>query len=89
MASVCMERTSAISSAMEPMCGSNSEISMPDWPWRSKRKRLPTQLSGWPMSWAMRWPLVRLSGMGLPFIFTNWGLGSKRSRCDGAPDWKR
>ena len=45
----------------------------------------PKQLSFCPWSWASCWPLVRLSGIGLPCIAASFGLGSKVSRCEGPP----
>ena len=85
--SVCIERTTAISSAMEPMCGRSVEISCPDCPQRWNECCGPKQRSFCPWSCAMGCPLVRDSGMGWPSICPSFGLESNSSRCEGPPAW--
>ena len=72
--SVHIERTMQISSAMLPMCGNSSQISCPDLPNCLKPCCGPKQVSFWPCSWAICWPLVNDSGIGLPCISASFGL---------------
>ena len=87
--SVCIERTTAISSAIPAMCGKRSEISWPDWPCRRKSTNEPRALSVAPCNWASCWPFVNDSGNGWPSSRFNSGLGSKLSNCEGPPAMQR
>src|SRR5688572_25195566 len=85
IASVFIERMMQTSSLTAPRCGKSVAISWPDLPKRVNGWRGPKQLSCWFWSWAIGWPLVNDSGIGLPFISASLGLWSKVSRCEGPP----
>lgn len=72
--SVTSERTTAISSAIPPMCGKAMEISWPDFPQRPKGHCGAKQVSLAPCSWAMGWPFVIDSGIGCPCSSASLGL---------------
>src|SRR5579871_2416571 len=74
MASVRIERMMQMSSAILWIFGKSVEISCPDLPTFLNSCVGPRQTSFAPWSWAMGWPLVNDSGIGLPFIFANSGL---------------
>ena len=69
-----IERMMQASSAMLPMRGNNSQICCPDLPNVLKPCWGAKQMSSFPCSWAICWPLVIDSGMGLPCISASLGL---------------
>ena len=71
--SVCIERTMQISSAMLPMWGRARDLCA-GFPYFSKGCCGPKHLRGWPWSWAIGWPFVNDSGIGLPSISASFGL---------------
>ena len=86
-----MVRIREISSATAPILGMSDVISIPLLPYFLNSKGDPTHLSTdcpavMPV---MRCPRRTLGGNSWPVISLSLGLGSKRSRCEGAPDWKR
>ena len=85
IASVVIDRTKHRSSATDPIRGNNSLSSAPHFPYFLNFVCGPKQTSFWPWSWAICWPLVRLSGIGVPCSRASSGLGSNVSRCDGPP----
>src|SRR4030095_12075886 len=74
IASVTIERTMQISSATEPKFGNNEQIWAPPLPNCLNSYCGPKQLSFWPWSCAMGWPLVNDSGIGLPCILGGLGF---------------
>ena len=91
IASVCIPRTTHHSSDLEAICGISSLNQLPDWPCCLNLKiDGATGKFFWPdVIVVRRWPLRIDSGRSLPRIASSCGFGSKRSICDGAPDWKR
>ena len=87
--SVTIERMTQMSSAMEPMCGNSSEISVPDCPHFLNFENEPRAISLLPWSWASCWPAVKDSGNGWPLSASSWGFGSNDSRWDGPPAMQR
>ena len=74
MASVTIEWMMQISSAMPPMCGNSVQISCWLLPYLANGCCGAKQLSFLPCSWAIGWPLVSDSGIGLPCISASFGL---------------
>src|SRR5690349_1051805 len=68
IASVTIERTMQISSAMEPKFGNSSQICWPDLPNFLNPHCGARHLSDCPCNCAIGWPLVNDSGIGLPDI---------------------
>ena len=66
-----IERTRQMSSATEPMCGNNSESSMPHSPCLRKRKAEPISR----LAWLPGWKLSTCCGWLLPAAFLQLGLG--------------
>ena len=70
----CIERMMQSSSETLLRCGKMLLISWPDLPYFAKGYCGPKQLSFWPWSWAICWPVVNDSGIGLPCISASFGL---------------
>ena len=86
---VCIERTMAMSSAMDARCGSSSDSSAPDWPYFLNVNGEPSR-RGVPLMNANRSPLgTNSAGISWPSYFCSAGLLSNRSSCVGAPAMKR
>ena len=71
---VCIERTIAISSAILARCGSSSEISAPDCPYRSNSNGEPSSF-GVPLMKANRSPFDELRGNVLAVVLLQRRLG--------------
>ena len=86
--SVCIERTTATSSAISLKWGNTSLTHCPLLPTCSNLNGEPRSL-GVPLMKAKRSPLRSSSGHARPLNLFSVGLGSKRSTCEGAPAIKR
>jgi hypothetical protein len=86
---VCTDRTIATSSAIVASCGSSSDSSAPDSPYRLNVNGDPSS-RGVPLMNANRSPLgMNSAGISWPSNFWSAGLLSNRSSCVGAPAMKR
>ena len=72
--SVCIERTTQISSATEAMCGRMLDISVPLLPHFLKECWGPRTLRALPCNWAIGLPFVTDSGIALPLYSSSNGL---------------
>ena len=73
---VFIERTRQMSSAMEPMCGSKSLISVPHWPCFVNLRGLPMSRASFFLMNAKRTFSSMSSGSFWPAIALSFGLGS-------------
>jgi len=76
IASVCSDFTTQMSSAIVPVCGSNSLSHRPHLPWRLKRNIGATQGNElWPeVMPVMRWPMRIDAGSWVPCSWRSVGL---------------
>src|SRR6478672_11780149 len=90
-ASVFIDRTTQMSSAIDPVCGMRVESSIPDFPYRVNG--LIPGTHGHFLYDAVivesRVPPRTLSGRSCIAIFCSVGFGSNRSMCDGPPPCHR
>ena len=91
IASVNIERIMHQRSAWRAMLGIRSLNHIPLSPcWAKGKIEGATGKLFWPLVIVVsRWPWRIDSGRSSPRRFASPGLGSKRSICEGAPDWNR
>src|SRR5579863_5305590 len=82
--SVCIERTTQMSSTILAVCGNSSDSSVPQWPCFAKRNGLPINF----LLAALTKLKVTSPEYSVPLYFVNNGLGSVRSMCGGPPCMK-
>ena len=81
------ERRKAMSSTQVARCGSRSDTSRPDWPWRANVRVLASSGVSPLVNWLTGRP--KLSGNGWPCRRASSGLGSNRSTWLGPPTMNR